>query len=166
MSIWATAFQVGFSLLGSANESSTKGENKALTKYQNKMKNLSSAATQNSITTNEIQVVEESSMRALDIQRNTLRQRGAAEVAAAAAGVEGNSVTQTVMDIEREGHFNEFARKVNLNSELLNMDAARKDNVFQNTTSQDLRTNAGPSMFDTLSKAGAAGYKSWTNYQT
>lgn len=151
---WAMAAQAGFSLLGSLQEGETAGENKALTEYQNRMRMLSSASAQNSLTTNESFIVEESTERAALIQRNSLRAGAAREVAAAAAGVTGISVTDSMMAIDREANGQEMTRRSNLVRDLTSVDNQRENNIFGRDNSRDLRTNEGPSTGETLMGIG------------
>lgn len=162
---WAMAAQAGFSILGSASSNSTAGDQKDLTEYQNKMRLLSNASNQNSINTNQQFVIEESTQQAVNIQKNALRSKGAAEVAAAAAGVKGNSVAGAIMQIDRDAHNSDFNRRVNLARDFASLGQQRDAASFGTNTSMDLRTNSGESTGESFLGAAAASFGTYLQYQ-
>lgn len=95
--------QMGLSIAGSvAGLESRRIDAKmerAVQAYRNTMQAINTAQQKNMVTLNEIAVQDASSRMEHDIQVQSMRDRGAAEVAAAAAGVKGNSVNLTMRDI-------------------------------------------------------------------
>lgn len=98
--------------------------------YSNTMTDLSDAMMQNAITQNEIFAMEASTDLAQDIQIDVLQAEGAAEVAAAAAGVKGVSVRQVQFDIHRTASIAEGRRTRSLANQFLSFDQQRATSVM------------------------------------
>lgn len=162
---WAMAAQAGISLVQSAATNETAEEQRLLTTYQNRMRMLSNAANQNTITDNERFAVEESVIESINIQKSALRARGAAEVAAAAAGVTGGSVGQALLDITRDSATAEHNRRFNLYKTFLDVAAQRESSRQGVFNALDLRTNAGESSGQTAFNAGSAAFGTFMQYQ-
>lgn len=114
--------QSGLQYLSAQKEASAR---KAMQKYTNRMVDLSNAASQNTITENEIQDRQSLADQAFLNKRAALEQAGTTEVAAAAAGVEGNSVNSAMFDVTRQAAMVEGRRQLEYASHMLAFDTQR-----------------------------------------
>ena len=157
---WATVAQIGLDFIGSRMESRAEtkvAEEKArMQAYMNTMRALSSAGNQNTIAANETFAVQESALVAVNIQKNAIRSKGAAKVQAAAAGVEGSSVTDTIRDIARNAATAEQTRRMALKAQLIGFDNQRENDVRAANAGMGINVfSGGSSMFESL--LGSAG---------
>lgn len=98
--------------------------------FNNRIVNLSNANNQDAITEQSIQLRDASARDALTIQMNRMEAEASAEVAAATAGVEGNSVALTMMDISRNAARAEHLRRETLKSHYIQVDQQRRNSQF------------------------------------
>lgn len=92
---------------------------KAIQAYRNKMLNISNAMNQNSITTNQTLAIQQSAKQAVFQRRDELSTLGATAVSAASAGVRGNSVNMSLLDVQRNAGFQEKARQTDLEQQFM-----------------------------------------------
>ncbi len=161
---WAMAASAGFSLLGSSQKNSTAADNRALTEYQNRMRLLSNAANQNTLTQNENIAIQESVQESINIQKNSIRAQGMATVSAAAAGVTGISVGQALLDITRDSAEAEQTRQFNMYKDFANISAQRESSRQGVINSLDLRTHSGAGLGEIVFDAGKSAFGTWLNY--
>lgn len=113
---------------GFAKYKSAKAEAKAREawqKYHNTMVNLSNATQQNGITMNEIFAQQALADQALQIKRGDIISSGSVEANAAAAGVTGNSVALSMLDVKRNSAQAEYKRQVTFKNTMLAFDTQR-----------------------------------------
>lgn len=110
---------------------------KSWQEYNNTIVNLSNAMTQNAITENEIIANASAQQDKFDLQKQGLITTAKAEVAAAAAGVKGNSVNLTLLNTQREIGLKEDRRQQSLNNAMLAFDFQRNNSNLQAAASQD-----------------------------
>lgn len=112
------------------NQKAVSKYKRKLQAYNNKMVNISNAINQNAITNNLSTQMSKFARIAVDLEANKLGQVASAEVMAATAGVSGNSVDATIMDIQANAAGKEYNRQTELNSMLLATDQqSRQSNM-------------------------------------
>lgn len=151
---WMLAAQVGMSALSqgqssAASEAQYKADKK-WKKYQNTMLALSSAQSQNAVTTNVTQATLASATQALEIEKSVIKQRGDAIVQAAAAGVGGQSVASSVRAVERSGAQAEYARQEDLRNAYLGFDYERRNIAMQAKMGENTNYIPKPSSISSL----------------
>ena len=119
---------------------------KAVQKYQNTMVNIADAMNQNVITTNTTLNIKQSARKAIALDRNELTAVGAATVNAAAAGVRGNSVDNTVDSIQRGAGLLEHQRELDLEQQFSQQFNQRLNSAFSAKQNQDRSYIAKPSL--------------------
>jgi hypothetical protein len=128
--------------------------------FNNRIVNLSNANNQDALTEQSIQVRDASARDAVTIQMQRMEAHASAEVAAATAGVAGNSVNLTMMDISRNAARAEHLRRETLKSHYISNDQQRRNSQFGAFTSQDRSYIPKPSVASAA--LGIAG----TSFQT
>jgi hypothetical protein len=141
---WMVAAAAAGALLGGAGASQQyKSDLKAAEwnikyqKYRNAMTNIANAQNQNAITTNTSLAIQYSALKAINIQADAIGDRGRSVVAAAAAGVGGNSVAATIADMDRAAANAEYARREELNTQFLGFDQQRRSSAMSAAQQQD-----------------------------
>lgn len=129
-------------------------------KYSNTMIRLSDSINQNAITTNSIFAQDQSIFEEQQIQEGSIGALAQAEVGAAAAGVKGRSVNQSMLDIKRNAANRENERVINLRNQFIAFDQQRLQSRFSAEQSQDRSYLPKPSLASALlngaSKAAGA----------
>lgn len=107
------------------------GAQKAWQAYNNTMARMSGAMNQNAITTNEVLATNSLANQGIQLQQKDTLDAAQAEVSAAAAGVAGNSVTQTINSIHAQASELEKQRETSLTGTYLNADQQSRNNSMQ-----------------------------------
>lgn len=135
------ASKMGLSLISSAFKYSAAAKEakakEAYQKYHNSMVQLSAASQQNSVTLNEIMYNEASADQALQIQKGGITSSGTIEASAAAAGVKGNSVYLSMLDVKRNAVQAEYKRAATFKNAMLSFDAQRQNIAFGAVMNRD-----------------------------
>lgn len=118
---------------------------KALQDYNNKMTRIADAMNQNAITTNTTLAIQQSARTAVNLRREELTRMGASTVAAAAAGVRGRSVNNTLLNIQRGAGLKEKARQTDLEQQFLQFTQQRRGSALSAVQNQDLSYISKPS---------------------
>lgn len=104
---WFMAASLALSVAGGMASKSAADKqaanNRMWAEYNNELVHKSNATNQGIISHNIVLGSRETAQEAVEIQANTLRAAGAAEVAAATAGVEGVNADGVILDITRTG---------------------------------------------------------------
>lgn len=151
-----TAFGSGITSLIASNKQAKAM--KAWQSYQNQMVNLSNAANQDAITTNEILYNKASAENAKNIQLGGMQAEGSAEVSAASAGVKGKSVDVSLAHIKGNAAYAENQRQREFIFKSLGFDVSRKTSALSGQMMMDLSdysissASQWASMFNTGSK--------------
>jgi hypothetical protein len=126
-------------------------EANAMKDYRNKMTNISNAINQNAITTNTTLQIQQSARKAVHIRREGLSSLGASTVIAAAAGVRGNSVQSTLIDLQRNTSLVDAARSRDLDQFFAQAHQQRLGSSLSAVQNQDLtfipKPNLGQMLF-------------------
>lgn len=122
--------------------------------YNNKMVSLSDALNQNAITNNVSTQMQKFAMAAVELKANAIQTSAQAEVAAAAAGVEGNSVEATIMDIQANAAGREYNRQNELKAMFNSATSQRQNSVWQARLQKDVSYIPSPSLMSYVLKAG------------
>ncbi len=151
-------FDVGLNFLSAGFKYSSDKQNadtkQAWQKYSNAMTNISNAMNQNVVTVNQEQAIQASVQQSANIQEGSIFAQAKAEVAAAAAGVGGRSVTQAQVDIQANAASREAERVKTLNQTLQGFDQQRKTSEFTAQSNQDYSYIPKPSIATALFGAG------------
>lgn len=151
---WA---MLGLNMLqGAAQYEADKEEAKAKLawqKYSNTMTRLSDAMNQNAITENEIITMDAFAEQALDIKKGLLATTASAEVSAAAAGVKGRSVNQSLFDIQRNANIAEGRRQQSLQNAFASFDQQRQSSAMSAALNQDYTYIPKPNFMSYMLKA-------------
>lgn len=139
--MWMFAAQAAMSALSAASQyKADKAQAKAqqaFQKYRNTMTRLSDGVNQNAITTNELLMREASAEQGVQIAQQGLFDTARVEVSAAAAGVKGRSVNQTMLDTNRDIAVRERQRQVSLDNAMLAVDQQRLNSSMSAEMQQD-----------------------------
>ena len=149
------------SLLSFGAQSAQAKAQRAWQAYSNTMVRLSDAQNQNAITTNEVLAMKASTEESIDIQKDFLQSSASAEVAAAAAGVTGRSVSQAMFDIQRSANLAQSRREESLRNQFLSFDAQRKQSTMSAAMQQDHSYIPKPSLASSLLQAGINSAQYW-----
>ena len=125
-------------------------------KHKQQMKKISQAMQMNSVSLKEAELHDKSIRMAQTLQITSLKDKGNAEVAAAAAGVAGGSVDMTMQGLERASLNANFARIKNVRSAEDAMHDARKNITLQGVFSDDIGVLVPPSPSMALLGFGAS----------
>lgn len=124
--------------------------------HRNAMMQLSAAGQQNTVTLTETALQDQSQRDSMGLQQAALRDQGSAAVSAAAAGVAGNSVQQTVLGLKRSALQAQDARMRNLGSALRTQAQERKNIQLAAITGQDTSVISRPSIASTMLGLGVS----------
>ena len=127
----------------------------AYQKYRNAISAINATQQQNTITLNSIAVRDASIAEAEDIEIASLRDRGTAEVAAAAAGVKGNSVDLAMRELAGDAARANKNRLDNLNSQFAAFAQERKNVNVARVMNQDISIIPKASVSTALLGVGA-----------
>ncbi len=118
--------------------------------HNNAMRSLSSAQQQNTMTLQEAQLQDKASRLGNSLQIASIKDRGSAEVNAAAAGVAGGSVQQALLGLKRSAIQAQSARMRNLDSELLATAEQRSNIKLASVMGQDISVIQRPNISSAL----------------
>ena len=113
--------------------------------HSNAMRRISSAQQQNTVTLQEAAIQDESTRLGVTLQEQSIRDRGAAEVSAAAAGVAGGSVEQAMLGLRRSAIQAQDARMKNMTAQLYATEEQRKNIRISGILGQDVSVIQRPS---------------------
>lgn len=157
----ALAMNVGSSLLQYGAESAQAKAQRMWQAYSNKMTRLSDANNQNAITQNEVMTMRSYVDQAIDIKQDALSTAGSITVSAAAAGVKGRSVNQTLFDAARSASVAEGRRQMALQDAFLSFDQQRRQSAFSSALNQDHSYIPKPSLASSLLKGTMNSMSYW-----
>lgn len=124
--------------------------------FSNQMRSISAAQQINAVTQEQVNLGDASKRLAVTLQQSSLRDRGAAEVSAAAAGVTGGSVDQALLGLRRSAVQAQHARKRNLDSGVL-ASAKQKSNInLARVMGEDISIIQRPSTASAMLGLGAS----------
>lgn len=139
---------------------------RAWQEYNNTMARLTGAMNQNVITNNEVLASQALATQGIQLQQQETLTASKGEVSAAAAGVAGRSVDQTIMNIHANAANVERQREIQLNGVYLNADQAQINNDLSVIGHQDNSFIAKPSLGTTLLGAGLQNLKQFPSIFT
>lgn len=163
MEMGLSALKSGASFIGAMQEAKSK---RAWQQYNNAMTRLADGQNQNAITTNVNMAIERSTIQGFEIERSEYQTRGAAEAAAAAAGVSGRSVNQTLFQVERSAAVAQHTRMYDLQGQLLGFEQQRQQSAFQTAQQIDHTYIPNPSPISALMGFGGDATKIYNRYHT
>lgn len=114
--------------------------------HGNAMRSLSSAQQQNSVTLQEAQLQDKAARLGTSLQIASMKDRGSAEVNAAAAGVAGGSVQQALLGLKRSAIQAQDARMRNLSSEMMATQEQRSNIRLAAVMGEDISIIQRPSI--------------------
>lgn len=129
--------------------------NEAAQAHANAMRELASASARNQVTQAEVQIRDKSQRLSVALQQQEIRDRGAAEVSAAAAGVEGGSVEQAMLGLRRSAMQAQHARMRNRDANLLAQDTQRNNIQLATVLGEDISVIPRPSAASAMLGLGA-----------
>jgi hypothetical protein len=127
---------------------------KAWQAYSNTMVSLGAALNQNIITDNEIIARGTFAQEAFNIKRNKLEAEASVEVNAAAAGVKGRSVNQSLLDVQRKAAEKEHMRTIAFDNAMLGFRQQRVNTEMSAAAQKDYSFLPKPSRLGGLLQAG------------
>jgi len=125
-------------------------------KYRNQMLELTAAMTRDTITQNQIATRDASVRAAWAIETASAKDKGAAEVAAAAAGVKGGSVDRQMRGLRRSAQMAHAARKRKRDSEFRAHAQDKRNVAVGATLGRDITVNSKPSMLSSVMGIGTS----------
>lgn len=137
----------------------------AAQEHANSMRKISSAQQQNSVTLEEANIQDNSVRLGTSIQEQAMKDRGAAEVSAAAAGVAGGSVDQALLGLRRSATQAQDARMRNMTSQLYATEQQRKNIRIAGVLGQDNSVVMAPNMASTMLGLGVNALEGWDKNQ-
>jgi len=105
--------------------------------YANSMTNISNAINQNAISVNETNAVRTAVDTNANIQKGSLLYSAKAAVMASAAGVQGKSVNQTVLDIQANAAQRESNNQIDLQNKLQDFSQQRQESMMKAKEAQN-----------------------------
>jgi hypothetical protein len=124
--------------------------------HNNAMRTLSSAQQQNSMTLQEAQLQDKAARLGESLQIASMKDRGSAEVNAAAAGVAGGSVQMALLGLKRSAIQAQDARMRNLNSEMQAAQEQRNNIKLAGIMGEDISIIQRPSIGTALLGIGVS----------
>lgn len=137
----------------------------AMQKHRNAMLRLTAAMGRDVIGMNEIATRDAAVRAGWAIEMSSARDRGSAEVSAAAAGVQGHSVDRTMRGLRRSALMAHAARKKKRDSEFRSHAQERRNLNVQTILGRDITVNAKPSMLMAGMGLGASLYSTYNAAQ-
>lgn len=154
--MWVQAAMMGFQAIsGYKNAKARAKYQRRMQEYKNKMTNIANAINQNAITTNTTLQIQQSAKQAVHMRKDELTTLASTAVAAAAAGVRGNSVTQTLLNVQQNASGLEKQRQDDLQQYFLQADQQRLSSTLSAVQNQDLSYIAKPKLSNYLLGAAA-----------
>ena len=124
--------------------------------HSNAMRSLSSAQQQNTVTLQEAQLQDKAARLGESLQIASMKDRGSAEVNAAAAGVAGGSVQQALLGLKRSAIQAQDARMRNLSSEMMATQEQRSNIKLAAVMGEDISIIQRPSIGTALLGIGVS----------
>lgn len=134
-------------------------------KFRNAMAKMQSARQQNAITINENRLASSAVESESMIQRTSIIDKGKAAVAAAAAGVKGNSVDMTMRDLAGSASRASYAVRRQLNQQMSDLGEQRKSVAIGAVLNQDIQVIPKPSVGSMLLGAGTSMLQIYDSHQ-
>lgn len=128
MEAGGSALQHGLSFITAQREAKSR---KRWQDFRNRMLRFANAEQQNTITLNERMTIQRSAMEAKAIKDSARLTGASTAVAAAAAGVSGRSVVQTMNQVRRNASMAEQRRELDLRQQLLGYQTQRESMNMQ-----------------------------------
>lgn len=154
--MWQAAF-MGLSALSSFSGDRAQAKaQKRIRAYRNKMANISNAINQNAITTNTTLTIQQSARQAALMRTEDIKVLGSNRVAAAAAGVKGNSVNATLIDAQKDRGMLEQMRREDLQTFFDQTTQQRLGSALSAVNNQDLSYIPKPRLSSYLLNAAAS----------
>jgi len=119
---------------------------KALQDYRNTMQALSAARSYNAVTVNEVRTRDQLVQNDQFLQKTAMKDQAAATVAAAAAGVAGNSVDMAMRDLQASAGRASWAQRRQANQALSEMGAQRTSIAIAQISNKDIQVIPKPSV--------------------
>lgn len=129
--------------------------NEAAQAHSNAMRELASASATNQVTLAESQIRDKSMRLSAALQKQSIKDRGSAEVSAAAAGVKGGSVEQMMLGLRRSAMQAQHARMRNRDAQLLAQDTQRNNIKLAAVLGEDISVIPQPSAASAMLGLGA-----------
>lgn len=152
---------VGQGVTGFLNEGIASKLARSMQKYRNEMLQLTAAMNNDVITQNQIRTRDAAVALQFDIELRGAKDRGAAEVAAASAGVSGSNVDKTMRHLRGSALRAHAARKARTAQEMQGHAQERRNNNVSAILGQDIQVIARPSA---LAHLGGMATKLFDNY--
>jgi hypothetical protein len=133
--------------------------------HSNAMRRINTAQQQNTVTLQEAAIQDESTRMGTALQGQAIRDRGAAEVSAAAAGVAGGSVDQAILGLRRSAIQAQDARMQNMTAQLYATEQQRKNIRIAGVLGQDVSVIPRPSASAALLGLGTQLLGQWDDNQ-
>lgn len=137
----------------------------SLQKYRNQMLQISAAMANNAVTHNEISTRDASTRLNFAIQQQAAADQGSAEVAAAAAGVQGGSVDATMRGLRRSAANAQAARQMRAKAEAQAHHQERKNNNISAIFGRDTTPIDRPSLLSSAVGLGTTLLDNYDDYQ-
>src|ERR1035437_9106959 len=166
MQKWGNLLSAGTAYMADKEQADAKRKWQA---YSNAMVNISNAQDQNAISSNETMAVQDAVQKNVNVQRGGLIFAAKEQVQAAAAGVQGRSVNQSLMDIQAQAADKERNNQIDLQNKLQgyaqqreqkNLNAAQEQNY-----SYIAAPNAGTYLLGAMTKNPILGLDDPAQYQ-
>lgn len=150
--------QMGLSALGDVSDfmaaKSQAKVDRRMQQYRNTLTKLSAARQNNALTINENRVQDAAMIAESTIQQSAIVQKGRAVVAAAAAGVMGNTVDVVQRDLQGSANKASYAQRRQANQQLSDLGENRKSIAINTIIGQDVQVIPKPSPSALLLGAG------------
>jgi hypothetical protein len=128
---------------------------RSMQKYQQQMRDISAAMNRDTITMNEIATEDASRRLQFDLALRSAKDKGAAAVSAAAAGVSGRNVDSQMRGLRGSALRAQAARKERTAQEMRQHWQERKNNNVSNIMGRDITVHARPSVLAHMGGIGA-----------
>lgn len=152
--------QMGMSVIGAfASHSAQKHDykmQKMTRRYMETMSAIAAASQLNTQTLNEIEMRDAGVRAGVSIEAASRRDKGALEVAAASAGIEGGSVVNSMRGLERSRLLARAARQDALEGQARQNTQQRRNIAMSRAMNKDVSPLVAPSAADALLGLGAA----------
>lgn len=137
-----------------SSDNATSDAKRKWQQYTNAMTNIQDANNQNVITQNEQMAISTSVNNQVNIEKGGILTEAKAQVSAAASGVKGRSVTQSLLDIQSNASQREAQRQTDLNNQLLGYNQQRYNSKMSAAIQQDYSYIPKPSAAMAMFGAG------------
>jgi hypothetical protein len=133
--------------------------------YSNTMRKISTAQNINAVSSQQVALGDKSRRLEATLQQQSMKDRAASEVNAAAAGVAGGSVDQALLGLRRSALNAQNARMRNLNSGLFAADKQKSNIRLAGIMGQDISIIQRPSVASSLLGMGSTLLDQFDNNQ-